>query len=193
MDKSNFDTLYLKLAKLRTELRVTLDALGALDAPGKTRLEEILREEARAIDEAHKRAADEIEKARAILDAVHESPEYSQLLGVVEKKEQEISHTQSELEGVILATFDEDEKAARALRGVRITDYRRPVYDIPIAIAWCKSNLPSAVETKLKAREFEKHARAVASTAPLKFVDFVSEPKIDIDTDIVGYEEMKDE
>lgn len=59
------------------------------------------------------------------------------------------------------------------------------IYNEPIAMAWCYTRLPDAL--KLDKSLFEKHARAVAETTPLKFVGIRSVPRAQIATDLSSF------
>jgi hypothetical protein len=55
-------------------------------------------------------------------------------------------------------------------------------YDPERAAGFCLEHLPSAIKVDYKT--FEKHAKNVADTAPLDFVEFVEEPQAQIATDL---------
>lgn len=61
----------------------------------------------------------------------------------------------------------------------------RLVYETPLALEWCKENLTGAL--KLDYPLFEKHARAIAETAPLDFVEIEKQPQATIATDLSEY------
>ena len=69
--------------------------------------------------------------------------------------------------------------------GVKIVNGTIIEYDEQAAIEWCAQSLLSAL--KLDENFFEKHARAVAGTAPIPFVKISDNPKVTIATDLSGY------
>lgn len=58
-------------------------------------------------------------------------------------------------------------------------------YDPDRALAWCKVYLPKALS--LNRKIFEKHARAVAETHPVPFVEIRKEPQATIARDLSRY------
>jgi len=80
------------------------------------------------------------------------------------------------------------EKAPHPAVKIRIT--KKLYYSDVLAIAWCWRNLSDAI--KLDARTFERHARAVLDTVPLKFVDVHEVPQVTISRDLTEYLDGRD-
>lgn len=67
--------------------------------------------------------------------------------------------------------------------GVRV--YTKLRYDTDEALHWSQHHLPKAL--KLDKRFFEKHARGVAETQPIPFVEIEENPRATISTDLSEY------
>ena len=64
--------------------------------------------------------------------------------------------------------------------GVRLV--QRIKYDLSQARAYCAEHLPAMLI--LDTKQFEKHAKAVAKTYPLPFVEIIAEPQVTIAQDL---------
>ena len=69
--------------------------------------------------------------------------------------------------------------------GVRV--YTKLQYDKDEALHWSQRHLPKAL--KLDKRFFEKHAKGVAETQPIPFVQIVEEPRATVSSDLSEYVE----
>ncbi|RJX17519.1 MAG: 3'-5' exonuclease [Desulforudis sp.] len=124
------------------------------------------------------------EKLDAMIAAVKEADDYKFWSAVLDEAQKAVIFLEPDLRQEAQEIFE-------------ATGYRYPHDAITVkniseleylaldAIEWCKANLPNAID--LNVRLFEKHARAIATTAPLPFVSLVYKPQAQIDTDLSGF------
>lgn len=68
---------------------------------------------------------------------------------------------------------------------IEIKEVSNLVYDDQLAIMWCMHHLPNALQ--LNRTLFEKHARSISDTSPIKFVSIKQAPKAFINTDLSAF------
>ena len=90
-------------------------------------------------------------------------------------------------QGVELFEQNGDKKPHPA---VTIKETINLAYNESLAIAWCLKRLPAAI--RLDQSLFEKHARAVMNTAPIKFVTLARVPKATVSQDLSGFLESEE-
>lgn len=128
--------------------------------------------------------------ARQALDDIRKSWEASSVwlkwsASLKEAREQ-VSVCTQQLKAAALSAGDKHPHPATTIRQATKLNY-----DERQAIAWCIEHLPQAL--KLDSRLFEKHARAVAATDPIPFVEIASEAQVAIATDLSAYLEPGDD
>jgi hypothetical protein len=116
--------------------------------------------------------------------ALEESPEYLLWYEALRIAETDASLLEAAMKKAALDAYAaSQEKHAHPALSIRANV--RLVYAEQDALDWSGLYLPKAL--KLDNRLFEKHARAVLDTAPLPFVEIVTEPAATIASDLSHY------
>ena len=136
-------------------------------------LAELVRQlaEARRAQALSKQRLAELEKA------FKESPDYKLYSGFLYDANNQATELDQSVRELALEFFElyGDKKPHPAVDVKEMTSID---YNETLAIAWCKHNLPAAI--KLDRPLFEKHARAIRDTSPIKLVTFTTVPKANI-------------
>jgi len=123
---------------------------------------------------------------QTLMDEFNEMPDVEQATLDVAAWADQVAELESLIRQGAEAQYEAvKEKQPHPAVKVRIT--KKLHYSDVLAIAWCQRNLSDAI--KLDARTFEKHARAVLDTAPLRFVDVYEVPQVTISRDLSEYVE----
>ena len=140
-------------------------------------LAELVRQlaEARRAQALSKQRLAELEKA------LKESQDYKLYSGFLSDANYQAKELDHDVRQIAVELFEQngDKKPHPA---VDIKEMTSMDYDDALAIAWCTHRLPAAL--KLDKSLFEKHARAVRETTPIKFVTFSTVPKANIASDL---------
>lgn len=119
-----------------------------------------------------------------MLDNLKQKPEWIKLAELAESARTQIEILETDLRTATLETYAETgNKKPHSALGVR--EVTKLEYDADVAVAWCMHRLPAAL--KLDARMFEKHAKAVSETDPVKIVKITQQPQATIASDLSAY------
>ena len=120
------------------------------------------------------------EKAR-ILSEIEQREDYKQFSEIEAKAKADIEEVENILRESAVEKYKETkEKQVAPYIEIRVT--KSLSYEQWRAVDWCKDNLKDAL--KLDKSLFEKHAKAVAGTAPIHFVGVIETPQATIATDL---------
>ena len=143
-------------------------------------LAELVRQlaEARRAQALSKQRLAELEKA------LKESQDYKLYSGFLSDANHQATELYHDIRTIAVEIFGQngDKKPHPA---VDIKEMTSMDYDEKLAVAWCKHNFPAAI--KLDRSLFEKHARAIRETAPIKFVTFTTVPKANIASNLESF------
>jgi hypothetical protein len=155
-----------------------------ITAPPTPSLEEQVRELARLRKEQDYRRSVMIDLQKRL----EETPEYQVIIAykpdVVSISEQ-VEEAETELRLAAVQSFlDTQDKRPHPALGIRVTKVVQ-VVDKNILADYCKEHLPQAYILDMKF--VEKHAKAVADTAPLPGVEIVETPSATVASDLSSY------
>lgn len=143
-------------------------------------LAELVRQlaEARSMQAFSKQRLAELEKA------FKESQDYKLYSAYLSDANKQASELDQDVRKIAVELFKQngDKKPHPA---IEIKDMTSMDYDDTLALAWCKHRLPDAI--KFDRSLFEKHARAIRETSPIKFVTFTTTPKANIASNLEAF------
>jgi len=127
------------------------------------------------------RAQAELTTRQEILEGTPEWADYQDALEYLNQIKEQVWKVDQELRTAALATYQQDGNKNPA-NGVKVIIARALAYDIQTAINWAALSAQGLL--KLDKRKFEQHARNVAETVPLSFVEITEQPTVRISKDL---------
>lgn len=147
-------------------------------------LQVTFEEQVKRLAELRRKEADAKEMLDLMRKSLEESKEWMRYRQILETAQHEQRMLDDQIRSLAVTNYEgSGEKHPHPAVSIRL--YTKVKYDYSTAFVWSQANLPQAItlDTKL----FDKHAKAVAETAPIYFVEIAKEPQASIASDLSAY------